>query len=375
MQWYKLKHSGLLILSLAISGCGEPPQIAPKEVIRPVKTFLIDAPASSGIRKFPAKIDAGRKAELAFRVPGKVQELLVKEGEQVVEEQVVAKLDPTDFQIVVNDRKATYQKTKKNYDRAKELVGKGHISKMDYDRLEAEFKNAQSGLETAQQDLNYTQLEAPFDGIIARRYIENFQEVQAKQTILDLQDITQLEVKFHVPENLLRRLRASRRYQDDGRKRVPVFASFTDLPDQTYPLTFREASTKADEQTQTFQLTYTMDQLKNATILPGMTASVTVDLSRFVDSGTILLVPVSAIVGDYKLDPAAWVVDEQSMTVKPQPVKVGRMLGARIEILDGLEPGNRIVTAGTPFLKEGMKVRFMPKNEQAEPRPDDLQYQ
>lgn len=375
MQWHKLKYTGLLILSVAISGCGEPPPSVPKEIVQPVKTVLIDATASSGVRQFPAKIDAGRKAELAFRVPGKVQELLVKEGEQVKRTQVVAKLDPTDFQIIVNDRKATYAKNKKNYDRAKGLVEKGHISKMDYDRLEAEFKNAQAALESAQQDLNYTQLTAPFDGVIARRYIESFEEVQAKQIILDLQDITQLEVKFDVPENLLRGLGARTRQQDPKHEQIPVFVSFSDLPGQTYPLTFREVSTKADERTQTFQVTYTMDQLESATILPGMTANVSVDLSRFVESGKIHLVPVSAIVGDYKLDPLAWIVDEQSMTVKPQPVKVGRLVGASIEILDGLQAGNRIVTAGTPFLKEGMKVRFMPEIEQADPRPDDLQYQ
>ena len=85
--------------------------------------------------------------------------------------------------------------------------------------------------------------------------------------------------------------------------------------------------------------------------------------------------PVSAVVGDYKLDPQVWTVDEASMTVSPQPVKVGRLLGDGIEVLEGLEPGARVVTAGTPFLVEGMQVRLMPELEQAEPRPEDLKYQ
>jgi multidrug efflux pump subunit AcrA (membrane-fusion protein) len=96
---------------------------------------------------------------------------------------------------------------------------------------------------------------------------------------------------------------------------------------------------------------------------------VSVDLSRVTMSdGEVFAVPVSAIVGDYKLDPQAWVVDEKTMTVSPRPVKVGNMTGRDIQVLEGLNPGDRIVVAGTPFLAGGMKVTLLPNLEQAEPR-------
>ncbi|MCU7946131.1 MAG: efflux RND transporter periplasmic adaptor subunit, partial [Candidatus Thiodiazotropha sp. (ex Cardiolucina cf. quadrata)] len=75
------------------------------------------------------------------------------------------------------------------------------------------------------------------------------------------------------------------------------------------------------------------------------------------------------------LDPKAWVIDEQSMTVKSRSVKVGRLLGNKIEVLEGLEPGERIVTAGAPFVVENMQIKLMPDQEQAEPRTEDLNYQ
>ena len=359
------------IPAMLLLGCSEPPPPVVEEVPRPVKTLLIEAPETSGVRNFPARIDAHRKAELAFRVPGTVNELLVKEGDRVTEGQEVAKLDPKDFEIVVNDRQATFDNAKKNFDRAKELIKDGFISKMDYDRLEAEFKNARAALDTAKQDLEYTALKAPFDGSIAKRHIERFEEVQAKQEVLSLQDVTQLEVKFDVPESIIRGLRGDTEEKHAKGERVQLFATFEDLPGQQLPLTFKEVATKADTKTQTFEITYTMEQLTDATILPGMTATVTVDLSTVLAQGVIFTVPVSAVVGDYKLDPRIWTVDEQSMTVKPQQVKVGRMQGDGIEVLDGLEPGNRVVTAGTPFLVEGMKVTLMPTPEQAQPRADD----
>jgi len=103
-----------------------------------------------------------------------------------------------------------------------------------------------------------------------------------------------------------------------------------------------------------------------------MTANVTLDLSAIADSDEqVFTVPVSAVVGDYKLDPRVWVVDQESMTVKPRSVKVGRMWADNIQVSEGLEPGDRLVTAGVPFLVEGMKVTLLPNLEQAEPRPGE----
>lgn len=367
-------NQALKVLPLAallfLTGCSKEAPMEQSEVVRPVKTMVIDAPEAGGIRSFPARIDAHRKAELSFRVPGKVQELLVKEGDDVQEGQELARLDPKDYEIIVNDRQATYNNAKKNFDRAKELIEKGHISKMDYDRLEAEFRNSEAALQSARQDLAYTKLQAPFSGIIAQRHIERFEEVQAKQPVLSLQDTGKLDVKFDVPESIMRSIRADadRETRRAQRDQMTIHATFNDLPGREFPLTFKEVSTKADPKTQTFQATFTMDQVAGATVLPGMTATVTVDLSRFVGEKTIFSVPVNAVVGDYKLDPRVWVVDTESMTVKPRPVKVGRMWGDNIEVSEGLEPGDRLVTAGVPFLVEGMQVTLLPDLEQAAPR-------
>jgi RND family efflux transporter MFP subunit len=363
----------ITIACLTLWGCGEPPLLEPVEIVRPIKSFLIEATSSGGIRTFPAIIDAGRKAELSFRVSGVLKQLPVKKGDRVTAGQLIAALDPTDPQIVYNDRKANFDKAERNFTRAKELIKKGNISKMDFDKLEADYKSATAALKAAQQDLNYTRLTAPFSGVIALRYIENFEEVQAKQPILVLQDISELEVKFDVPESLLRGINSES--EEQTRDEVSVTASFADIPGSKIPLTFREINTQADAKTQTFQVTYTMPEMASAKILPGMTAKVTVDISRFDNGTAIVTVPASAIVGDYKLDPQAWVIDSESMTVAPRPVKVGRLLGENIEVFEGLQEGDRIVTAGTPFLVEGMKVRLMPDREQAIQRPGDLKYQ
>ena len=207
---------------------------------------------------------------------------------------------------------------------------------------------------------------------VARRLVERFEEVQAKQPVVLVQNIEQLEVKFDVPESIIRSVRGGGRA---ARGEIPVYATFEGQPGRQFPLTYKEISTKADANTQTFEATFLMEQWERGTVLPGMTATVTVNLAGVVDDNAVFTVPVSAVVGDYKLDPQVWVVDASSGTVSPRPVKVGRLVGDGIEVLEGIEPGMRVVTAGTPFLVEGMQVSLLPEQEQAEARPDDLKYQ
>jgi RND family efflux transporter MFP subunit len=361
-------------LALSLFGCGsEEPEAPPAEVVRPVKTIVVAAPESGGIRHFPARIDANRKAELSFRVSGKVSELAIKEGDRVEEGQLIARLDPTDYQITVNDRQAAFDNAKKNFERAKKLVKKGHISKMDHDRLEAEFKSTRAALNEANQNLSYTELHAPFDGMIAQRYIQAFEEVQAKQPAVALNDVSTLEVKFDVPESIIRGIRTARADEPQSERAVhiPVYAEFEGMPERRFPLRFKEAATRGDSKTQTFEVTYTMERPDGVALLAGMTANVTVDLSHFLQVGTVVNIPAAAVVGDVALQPKVWVVDANTLTVTPKAVKVGAMAEDDIEVLDGLSPGERIVVAGAPYLVDGMKVTLMPTIEQAEPRKNE----
>ena len=366
----------LLIILLFSTGCTKKQEIEQTEEIRPVKTMLVTAPDEGGVRYFPGRVDANRKAELSFRVAGKIHELLVKEGDLVKQGDVIAKLDPTDFQIAVNDKQALFTRASNDYKRGKELIKDGNISKMDFDKLEANFLSARADLNLAEQQLAYTELKAPFDGQIARRYIQSFEEVQAKETIVSLNDNEILEVKFDLPEGLVLALKKQEKVEtiaeSKAKDKVPVFASFQSNKDKEYRLTFKEAATKADEKTQTFAITATLPKPEDIRLLPGMTATVRVDFSQFMSKEDSFYLPVSAVVADVKLKGTVWVVDQEKMEVQPVSVKVGTMTGNQIQILEGLKEGQRVVIAGVPFLYKGLKVTLMPESEQAR---DNLQHE
>ncbi|MCG6976089.1 MAG: efflux RND transporter periplasmic adaptor subunit [Acidiferrobacterales bacterium] len=355
---------GLSSIALLSSGCGNKTEQEEETPAKLVKTVVIGSAATGGIRNFPARVDADQRVNLSFRVDGTLYKLRVRESDQVKKNQVVAELDPADFKTVVRDRAATYERTSANFERGKKMVKNQYISEMEFDRVKAEYRSAQAALQQAKQNLTYTVLRAPFAGRVARRYVQNFESVKAKQEIIELQSTDIVEIKIDVPEALVLRLRQ----ESDKRAgdKVKAYAIFSDKQDVQFPLTFKEASTRADAATKTFEVTFTMPTPKDVTILPGMTASVTIDLGGQLATNDIVELPASAVVGSTSLTPTVWVVDPKSMTVGPRSVKVGRMLGSRIQIISGVTNGERVVVAGAAYLSEGTKVRLMPAEEQAE---------
>ena len=359
----------------ALSACGGPQEELPPPPVRPVKLFTVEGSDGAALRRFPGAISASQRAELSFRVNGVLQEILVKEGDQVKKGQVLARLDPTDYRIRVSDRQATFDSTEKNFNRAKELIQDGNISQTDYDRVEANFRTSEAALKLAKQDLAYTRLQAPFAGSIGRRDVENFEEIQAKQAIFQLQNVDQLDVAIDLSENLVRSLRRAEKAgaasESEAASVVEAYASFEGKEADKFPLKIKEVSTKADTQTQTFRVTFTMPQPKGFAVLPGMTANVFLDLSRVTSTDTAKWVPIGAVVADSGLDAQIWVLDGKTMTVSARPVKIGRMSGANIEVNSGLTGGEEIVSVGAAYLAEGMQVSRMILTEQAEPRADD----
>jgi RND family efflux transporter MFP subunit len=191
-------------------------------------------------------------------------------------------------------------------------------------------------------------LKAPFSGRIVKRYIDNFKEVQAKEPIVSLQDISSIEVVVDVPEWVMVPMRE--------RGSASVIVEFPAVPGKKYTLKLKEFSSEADSQTQTYRVVLTMPAPEEVNILPGMTATVTGSNLRNSLSEQKQLIPIGAVFADETGKNYVWRV-EDSMAVKKQEVEVGSVTGENIYIVNGLTPGSRIVTAGVNYLQPDMKVR------------------
>ena len=351
-----LKGRFLVLAGLAavllITGCEKKEEPVPEEVVRPVKVMAVAGSGAGGSMTYPGKTRANRRVELSFKVPGPLVELPVEEGQAVKKGQLIARILPRDFKINLDQANAQAVNAQRQYERYKELYVRRQVSKADFDRYKASRDVAAAQLEDAKNALKDTYLRAPFDGIVAKRHVENFEEVQAKQPIVFFQDNSKIEVLVDAPETVIATLR-----RDNDT--IEAYATFAVAPGKRFPLTLKEYSTEADPQTQTYQVVLLMDQPEGINILPGMTATVTGSRPDADTAAVRIIIPAIAVMEDPQEKAFVWLLDRETMAVRKQAVTAGEMTGAdRIEILDGLDGGETLVTSGVTKLREGMKVRI-----------------
>jgi RND family efflux transporter MFP subunit len=348
----EMKTTLLLVGIALLAACQQPVEYAPAPPPA-VLTMEIGSAEVGGLRQLPARIKASQRAELSFRVAGRMQLLEVAEGDQVKQGALLAQLAQQDFKTVLADREAAYKRAQADYQRAQELIGDGYITRRDFDQIESRYKKTRAALGQARADLDYTALRAPFAGVVAVRHVENYEEVVLGQTVISLRSSDMVDVKFDVPESLIILVEQQGEKQP-AQDNVVVSARFSAAPGVEYPLSFKEIAKKADPLTKTFEVTYLMPAPEEFNVLPGMTASVTINMPSL--RGAIFLVPARAVIGDIAMEPRIWLLDPATMTVSSKAVSVGRLTGDSIEIVDGLEPGDVLVTSPSNFLLEGQRV-------------------
>ena len=209
------------------------------------------------------------------------------------------------------------------------------------------------GLEAQQRDaknaLDDTSLKAPYDGEVARQYVENFQDVKAGQPIVSLQNVATIEIVADVPETTLAVIR---------REMIEkLTATFDALPGRSFDVEFKEIETEADSRTQTYAVTVQMDAPEDVNLRAGMAASLQVHLkadAALQASG--FLVPITSVFADADGTAHVWIVAPGDRTVKETVVQIGEASGSSILVTGGLSEGQTIVTAGVHSLRPGMQV-------------------
>ena len=349
----------VLLMMVLVAACDETQKIQTEAPLRPVRTIVASATDGLTGRDFPGVVIAQNRADLSFRVAGKLKELLINEGDEVTKGQIIAQLDQTDFKIELEDKKATYATAKANFTRTAKLVEPGHISQSDFDQIKATYSTASAHLKAAEQNLAYTELTVPFDGSITRIYVDNFEEVVAKGKIATVQDLNSMEVEIDVPESLMIHVRR-------GENKRKIYATFDAIKDKKFELTFRAVSAQADETTHAYKIRFSLPPIEDYTILPGMTATVVADSVPTDDgSGNIndIIIPSHAVLEDNK-GRFVYTAEPESPTsttavIHRRNVTTSRLTNSGLMITSGLNQNDLVVTAGMSKMQEGLRVRLM----------------
>lgn len=374
-QWYFLVITGFVLF---LAACGkEKEEKAAREVVRPVKMMTVTSSTDAVQLKFPGMVRAAKRVDLAFqRVEGRLSQLPVDEGQMVKEGQLIAQLDQKDLKNNLREAqgrlakaKAALESAQSEYDRILRIQKKDPGASSEsmvvkrreaMDKSKAEIDSAQAAVDTARDELGYTTLRAPFGGVVSKRYVDNYQEVRAKEPIVSLDDVSSVEILVDVPELIVATF-------TEGSETHAV-AEFAAAPGKRYPLTIKERASRADPKTQTYQVVFRMPQPDDINVLPGMTATVAGSTQVREESREVFMVPAIAVVADAVGNPFVWIVDIETLKVQRRAVKTGDLTGTdSIEIIEGLKSGETIAISGVSRLREGMQVSDLSKMEGYKP--------
>lgn len=359
----------MLLLSLAfvMVGCGNVDEVAPPEPVRPVRVFTTTGKNQLDSRTYPGKVKASKEATLAFRLSGEVVELTVNEGDKVKAGQLIAMIDRRDYLAAVADYQAQLigarsimKEAKLNIDRNTKLLRERIISQSSFDTAQSNYDSnrarvlsLEQTLRRAKLNLQYTELVAPFDGVVAKKYISNHEFVQARESIVDLEDISSLDIVMDVPENVW-----VRTFKKGAQGLARNVARFESLPGKIFPLRLKEYQTNADPGTQTYKVTLTFDDAEKSGVYPGMTAEISGDIQDQDKDGAVSI-PFKSIIGVPQGGKFVWILNEDG-TVSKREVELGRIFDSGLALVtSGLAPGETLVVAGVNYLHEGQKVTVL----------------
>jgi len=286
-----------------------------------------------------APIEAYAEADVVARVAGEVRELLVEEGDDVGNGQVLARLDGERLRLELNESEAKLRKLQRDYERNIDLQAKGLISDGDFEKIKYEMEALQAAFNLASLELDYTQIRAPIDGVVAERFVKLGSTISEGDAVFKVTSLDPLVAYLHVPEREYRHIEPGQ----------PVGIEIDALGDETIVAAVSRVSPVVDPQTGTFKITVEIVDTERR-IKPGMFGRIGVIYDVHENA---LQIPRSAIIED-RGTTRVFVIDGDRAISRP--VSTGYSNRGMVEITSGLEDGDQVVTVGQASLKQDSRV-------------------
>lgn len=407
----------VLLGAILVRGLGATAEKAkgPEPPVRPVKTMVLSETKLPETRSFPGLVRAAAETDLAFRVGGPLIEFNVRSGRKVAKGEVVARIDPRDFEINVLRLRAALEEAKaalramragaraediaalksrlgaararmaearKNFERLERLLADRAVSQAQYDQAQAAYDTAAAEVDILVQDLHKARRGARAEDIEAAQAGLDRLSADLKAAKNALGD-TRLRAPFsgvvnrkHVEnhesvragDSILSLLDVS---TVDVHAVIPedlvirrdafsrISCTLDVYPERRFEATLKEVGRKTDSANQSYPMTVTLSVPDDIAVEPGMAATLSISLERPGGHDRGFLVPLGALSADAEGNSCVWRVDPQTLRVSRTRITTGRLGGDSVEVLSGLMAGDRVVTAGARFLRDDQQVRIL----------------
>ena len=351
-------HATILgaLMATLLLGCTK--KTEPPPVVRPVRSVVVEKRQLGDPAVGTGHLRARDEVNLAFRIGGRIIQRTLDVGDKVEAGQTVALLDPEVERNARDSAKADLAAARAALDqseafhrRQKKLLDDRVISPNEYDvalrqlkTSKAQLDATEARLKSAEEQLSYTELKSNAAGVITEKGAEVGEVVPAGKMILKVAQQSGRDGVFDVPAQAIR----------DGLSlgdQVEVWLA--DNPEIKAVGKIREISPQADPVTRNYQV-----KVELADPPAGMFLGATVVGRVKLKADSLIEVPSSALTMVQE-KPAIWVVDAKDQSVHRREVTIARHTPDSVIVTDGLESGERVVTAGVQTLHEGQAVKLL----------------
>ncbi len=362
----KLSIFTLLVATLMVSACGKSDDPV-EERLRPVRYMTVTDASVFRDRSFSGTSKSSRESRLSFKVSGTVVNVPVQIGQRLNAGDLIAEIDPASYvlqaqqaQASLVEAQANDRRAAANYERTKGLYANDNASLNDLEsaRAQAESAGAQvraagKTLEIASLNVSYTKLTADTDCSIASLDIEVNENVASGQQVAAVSCGDAFEVTLDLPESLIGSVNAT----------TPVTVRFGSIPGQEFSAVISEVAVSLAGGSAAFPIVIKIAE-SHPSLRSGLAADVTFQFDSAADKGRVV-VPVTAVINDpdgtFVFVAELAEIDGEAV-VRRRAVTLGELSQFGIEVIAGLNVGDRVVTAGVSVIRDGQRV-LMPFSE------------
>jgi RND family efflux transporter MFP subunit len=349
------KLTALALLTLTAFACGGPHE----EAARAPQTPVTVQTTVAALEEVPAAFEATGSVEPWSRVApgtkimGRIQEVLVREGDRVKKSQRLALIEKRDLEAALQQSRAAVrmaeaklENARVHYERMVELHGRGSVTDKNLEDALAGFRTAEAALEQARANqaaarvtLSYAEIRSPVDGWVTAKLVEAGDMASPGMPMFHVEDLSRVKVAVAIPESEVVGLVE----EDHARVRVDVL-------DAEWEATVDRIIPAGDPASRTFQVQLELPN-EDGRLKSGMFARVM--FSR--GARQALLVPATSVVERGQLI-GLFVVDADGHA-RLRWVRLGKPVADRVEVLSGLAPGDRFVVSPPPTFADGTPVQ------------------
>lgn len=329
-------------LLLAAAGCGrkserpEPGQLPPATV----KAQALEKVKRVATEEVVGTVRAKLRSVIEAKVSGKLEQMLVVPGQQVKAGELLTVIEAREVQARYDRAVAVRQQAESDLKRLTALFEQKILSQAEFDNAQARARVAAAAVTEAETMLGYTKVAAPFAGVITRKHADVGDLAAPGKPLLDMEDSTVLRLEADVPEAVVGRLKLG--------DQLPVRVAALDT---NLEATISEIAPAADPNSRTFLVKL---DLPNT---PGLRAGQFGRVAMPVGETSALRVPASAVIQRGQMEIVFVIRDGRAQL---RLVKTGRRIGGEVELVSGVEAGEKIVIEGAMALLDGQPLTIKP---------------